>query len=670
VIDYDHDSGRWKVCTADGTGKRLKAENMEALTGLPNEERFRRLHSGREQCGGGSAFAPGQQVRVVGLTERTELNGQSGTLVEFGSQQGRWKVLMSDGSRKTFREANMERVHGEAPLGQTPALPSPNAGFHPGQHVVLMNLKSKPEHNGKEGIVIQFEASENRWKVLLRDGGQGVLLRSANMQVIQTGVADSVLGSCAPLPAGDGCPPRGSTGNALAQRANGALLSGEAGTRELPRHEAALASAGSLLGPSQFMGSAVRVEAGGYCATGATEQDVVTDVPEPDAEPAAPCVAARPSDGDAPAFMPGQAVRVVSFGSITRFSGHLGTVVSFHDSVGKWRVNLANGITKTFPTENLEPLQLPSDPTGGLPLAIPAVSTQTSASGSTTPATDAIVAAPIRACAETSSTPGNLPFSPGQHVRVVGMSRRLELNGQEGNVVGFDEEDRRWRVRMFDGSGKRFSTPNLMAVPRGQGASRAPDSSSPVATVLDVATSGAPSHCGQVSPQQCSGTLPATTSGSAQQAAGGMLAVADFMAQAPAKPASPSDAPPDRINDESLECFRRQVVIPAPTSRAFNAVGPEMLLSSLQGAPQGNCSGIGPGGHTELQGGALLRVHGAAPHQNTPEAGFAQGAVPPQASRPRQPALRGPPAAGRTQCPEQPRPTPQAQLQLQDRGPV
>mmetsp|Transcript_20207 Transcript_20207/g.55755 ORF Transcript_20207/g.55755 Transcript_20207/m.55755 type:complete len:181 (-) Transcript_20207:22-564(-) len=164
--------------------------------------------------------------------------------------------------------------------------------------------------------------------------------------------------------------------------------------------------------------------------------------------------------------------------------------------------------------------------------------------------------------------------------------------------------------------------------------------------------------------------LPATTSGSAQQAAGGMLAVADFMAQAPAKPASPSDAPPDRINDESLECFRRQVVIPAPTSRAFNAVGPEMLLSSLQGAPQGNCSGIGPGGHTELQGGALLRVHGAAPHQNTPEAGFAQGAVPPQASRPRQPALRGPPAAGRTQCPEQPRPTPQAQLQLQDRGPV
>ena len=50
----------------------------------------------------------GQQVRVVGLQSRPELNGQGRTVVEWDEEQARWKVRMTDGTGKLLKEDHLE----------------------------------------------------------------------------------------------------------------------------------------------------------------------------------------------------------------------------------------------------------------------------------------------------------------------------------------------------------------------------------------------------------------------------------------------------------------------------------------------------------------------------------------------------------------------------------
>merc|ERR1711920_981044 len=57
----------------------------------------------------------------------------------------------------------------------------------------------------------------------------------------------------------------------------------------------------------------------------------------------------------------------------------------------------------------------------------------------------------------------NVALSPGSRVEVCGL-KLPELNGQQGQVVHWDEQIERWKVRMDDGTGKMFKRDNLAKV--------------------------------------------------------------------------------------------------------------------------------------------------------------------------------------------------------------
>ncbi|CAE8605107.1 unnamed protein product, partial [Polarella glacialis] len=67
---------------------------------------------------------------VTGLVARADLNGSSGTLVELVESEGRWKVIMDDGSKKMFHLAHLDPL---ASMPETGAeAPSANLAFAPG----------------------------------------------------------------------------------------------------------------------------------------------------------------------------------------------------------------------------------------------------------------------------------------------------------------------------------------------------------------------------------------------------------------------------------------------------------------------------------------------------------------------------------------------------------
>ena len=53
-----------------------------------------------------------------------------------------------------------------------------------GARVKLHSLQQKPEHNGVEGEVLEFDASAGRWKVQLHPDGLVLALKASNLEVL------------------------------------------------------------------------------------------------------------------------------------------------------------------------------------------------------------------------------------------------------------------------------------------------------------------------------------------------------------------------------------------------------------------------------------------------------------------------------------------------------
>jgi len=96
LLQWDADEERWKVRMADGSGKLLKASNL--------------VLSASSYASRATQFAPGQKVRLVGLAERPELEGQIGVVLGRDENDGRWKLRMQDGSSKCLRAENLQVV--------------------------------------------------------------------------------------------------------------------------------------------------------------------------------------------------------------------------------------------------------------------------------------------------------------------------------------------------------------------------------------------------------------------------------------------------------------------------------------------------------------------------------------------------------------------------------
>eukprot|EP00929_Paragymnodinium_shiwhaense_P115200 TRINITY_DN8390_c0_g1_i1.p1 TRINITY_DN8390_c0_g1~~TRINITY_DN8390_c0_g1_i1.p1 ORF type:complete len:1680 (-),score=385.42 TRINITY_DN8390_c0_g1_i1:11-5050(-) len=383
------------------------------------------------------SLMPGVEVEVVGIKSQSHLNGQQGTLVAFDEVAGRWKVWMQDGTGKFLKPTNLRvleklpqhsqqeekgSVTSQEPTASNPGLAEeggplravPLPSLLPDQRVRIVGLEGRPELNGHRGTLVEYVpesgvTGDSRWKVCL-DDGSGKLLKEVNLEVIEDETVDSPssmedhLDSSEAAPSGAEMHPNGPTG------------------------------AGS------------------------------------------------------DALLPGQDVRLKGLLGCPELNGAVGRLVDFDPSDGRWKVLLSDGSGKRLLPGNLQRAPASafrrksfgstdgaaddewSGPKKGTPrsqspdarrneqrgsgqnglarqkhedvAASPHVSVHSP--GHATDATDVVEDVAVESDA--------VAFETGQRIRVVGLVARPELNNLEGEVVGFDAEDRRWKVRCHSSS--------------------------------------------------------------------------------------------------------------------------------------------------------------------------------------------------------------------------
>lgn len=210
--EYVEDEERWKVWMEDGFGKMLRPGNLEILpplqnagsptehkTGvlgasmpevaMPNLEHAPEMVSKNSNAAEPPSFQPGQRIRIVGLTARTDLNGLEGTVVQWDDDENRWRVKMSDGSGKSLKACNMQlsavlderAADEEAKVQALPSAAQNSAvatndssqvdavraadSFSPGQRIRAVGLQERSELNGFKGTVVEYDDSQSRWTV-------------------------------------------------------------------------------------------------------------------------------------------------------------------------------------------------------------------------------------------------------------------------------------------------------------------------------------------------------------------------------------------------------------------------------------------------------------------------------------------------------------------------
>lgn len=164
--------------------------------------------------------APGCRVRIQGVKTQSlqALNGQIGTVIMHDETSDTWKVRLDGGSKKLFKTFHLTPYQGEDPTRGAIAEVQP---IHPekqpmvaateentissaapaatdeetaqvviecaitsGTRICVFGLRSRPELNGKLGIVQTNAAdAKNRWKVRM-DDGEKILLGHVNFEVI------------------------------------------------------------------------------------------------------------------------------------------------------------------------------------------------------------------------------------------------------------------------------------------------------------------------------------------------------------------------------------------------------------------------------------------------------------------------------------------------------
>jgi len=455
-----------------------------------------------------SLLAPGVQVRVHSLRAQPELNGQSGTVVAWDGQYNGWKVRMDNGSGKIFKPSNLEHQHR---LGSNQGEPNSarshhssvissevvNSGFcskdehnnsvshgtpslnkiMSGCRVRVHGIQTLPQLNGQLGRVFEWDIGFGRWKVML-DSGSNKLLKEVNLEVVDsshTGVPSQDWMNPLDMPRSSTSMPltsvfpgarvcivglqdrpelNGQYGRAIEFVSELArwkvLLDNRAGKmirtvnlQVCPRfagmspaptsshEEEASRTAKALEALSSALGATAGTESAqegleGHLHSALTIPSLPGSMPPlPGSMPSLPgSMSSLP--GSMPS-LPGSRLQ----GVIGSMQGNMGMNDHLPD-IGKicelWKSCLA---------DRQEPL-LNSSP-GEPPVAS--------------------VAAPQANVQMHEGMPSNL--SPGTLVQVIGLQVRQELNGQFGFVVGWDAAEKRWMVRMKDGSQKTFKPANV-----------------------------------------------------------------------------------------------------------------------------------------------------------------------------------------------------------------
>ncbi|CAE8656835.1 unnamed protein product [Polarella glacialis] len=478
VVEWDDGEERWKVRLDSGAGLMLKAANLESCNptqSAPSSPGRLVLQSCSQWCVycddavshgllailvetiqvaefvivrlKDSGISPGMRVRIRGLMARPELNGTEGTVAEWDDGEQRWKVRSDSGTGLMLKAANLESCN---PLQSVPSSPErlvlqKDSGISPGMRVRIHGLMARPELNGTEGTVVEWDDGEQRWKVR-SDSGTGLMLRAANLE------------SCNPLQSAPWSP-----GRPVLQAASvitpgrRVFIKGLVARPELNGMEGMVvdwddgeqrwkvaADNGTGLPPSHLsVGSRVRIcnligrpELNGcHGVVGGWDEDESRWKVEMDdgsrksfrPENTEPATAEEPASG--PAISPGSRVRVGGLQSRTDLNGCMGTAVEWDAAEGRWKVRMDDGSGKMFTSDNLE-----------------------------------LVGSFLPAAEFANLTPAGPAVAPGSRVRVGGLQLRPDLNGCIGTAVEWDVAEGRWKVRMDDGSGMMFKSDNLELV--------------------------------------------------------------------------------------------------------------------------------------------------------------------------------------------------------------
>jgi len=175
--------------------------------------------------GGPPSMRRGSAVRLLGLKSRPEANGRSGVLLGFDPAKGRYSVeLEADGGSdkealalkrenlvQTLKNVALRAQEGvdmpeqakgvesvqqlvsfdpetqtyEAALADgtlLPALPLGCVVLPTGCSGVVLGLQGAPQHNGKVGYIVSFDASSDRYLVAL-DATNQLRLKRSNLRV-------------------------------------------------------------------------------------------------------------------------------------------------------------------------------------------------------------------------------------------------------------------------------------------------------------------------------------------------------------------------------------------------------------------------------------------------------------------------------------------------------
>lgn len=405
LLDFDRELSRWKVHMKDGSGKALRAENLEVVEARA-EDVPETVSQGEPLLE--KHFRAGQLVRIRGLKAQPELNGKDGVLLDFDSEQGRWRVHMSDGSGKALKPQHLELVLPEVPV----AKPAPlRAAEEPaasllGQRVQVRDLQARSELNGLRGWVDGWDEMHQRWQVRM-DDQTGKLLKTEHLEVLGGEEAPPVFrdGARVRVHSLKARPDLNGLDGTLAGFEEGeqrwrVLLDG--GARLLLRD----CNMDLLSNPQE--GSLGRPHVAGV----ETRQEPAPASPEP-----------------LPALCPGHRVRISGLQAQPTLNGQEGVLVEFDDALGRWKVAMEDGSGKALKPQHLQLVMDEQDP--------------------------ATLEGPAQAA------PQDLV---GRRVQICGLRARSDLNGLRGVVDGWDEMHQRWQVRMDDETGKLLKSENLDVV--------------------------------------------------------------------------------------------------------------------------------------------------------------------------------------------------------------
>mmetsp|Transcript_40524 Transcript_40524/g.74945 ORF Transcript_40524/g.74945 Transcript_40524/m.74945 type:complete len:298 (-) Transcript_40524:107-1000(-) len=195
-----------KQAAADEKAAKLKEEKQNAKAAKAAQQRKQNpsppsVAAKDEQRNGGdnsgsssSFFAIGSRVEVTGLVSKTKLNGRAGVVTGYSATSKRHSVKLDndDSSCDDDNDNNAERLLKARNLKLLSAVVPPTT-FAVGCRVALIGLVSRPEANGRHGLVTGYVEATGRYSVLLdKDDGGGGASAAAAAAATDTGGGSSI----------------------------------------------------------------------------------------------------------------------------------------------------------------------------------------------------------------------------------------------------------------------------------------------------------------------------------------------------------------------------------------------------------------------------------------------------------------------------------------------